>query len=240
MKIIALIPTTGQRNINYLVEALEREVDEIEIYSNPIPIGVANARNKLLDIAESKYNKDDIFLMIDDDAGIVGKCDIRGASELFNKEKDVGIINIPSHPIIDDRVDEVFHCYHPFLIRGSLIFDGIRYINNSFPDETQFGIDVWLSGYKLVKTYKCSIQQHSSFYTTEMPCILSVVDPLYREGELKLYNSMDKYEEGLFTWKDRDYVGFNIAVPSSVKPTEKAYMIHEENNKKIIDKLCQN
>lgn len=231
MKIIALIPTTGQRNIKYLVKALEKEVDEIEIYNNPIPIGVANARNQLFEIAVSKYSREDIFLMIDDDAGVVGKCDIRGAAELFDKDPEVGIINIPAHPIVDDRVDEVLHCYHPFLIRGDIIFDGVRYVNNSFPDETQFGLDVWLKGYKLVKTYKCSIQQHSSFYTTEIPCILSIVDPLYREGELKLSNSMNKYEEGLFTWEDRDYVGFNIAVPSSVKATEKAYMIHDENKK---------
>ncbi len=229
--IVALIPTTGQRNIKYLVEALREKVDEIEIYNNPIPIGVANARNELLNIVISKYDRKDIFLMLDDDAGIFPGCNIRRTVEIFDKDQEVGIVNIPSYSMKDDKYIDTMYCYHPFLIRGDIIFDGIRYVNNSFPDETQFGLDVWLSGYKLVVTQNCMIQQHSSFYTTDMPCILSVVDPLYREGQLKLSNSMNKYEEGLFIWEDRDYVGFNIAVPSSVKATEKAYMIHEQNRK---------
>ena len=99
MRIIALIPTTGKRNIKYLLDVLEKEVDEIEIYNNPVPIGVANARNELFKIVVEKYNREDIFLMIDDDAGITSKCGIRNASKLFDEDEEIGIINLSILPV---------------------------------------------------------------------------------------------------------------------------------------------
>jgi len=232
MKLVALIPTTGQRDIKYLIESLKNEVDEIEIYNNPVPIGVANARNELLNIVIEKYNREDVFLMIDDDAVVNPENGIRNASKLFDKDEEIGIINFhgPAKEELPHGIwKETIHCTHPFLIRGDVIFDNFKYTPDSYPDDFLFGLDVWLSGYKLIKVYKEDIRQHKSYYSNEMPCILSVVDPLYREGKLKLIDSMDKFTDDMFEWEYENYLGYNIIKPKSVLPKEKARELHSKN-----------
>lgn len=234
MSVIALIPTTGQRNIKYLLQDLNEivKVDKIEIFTNEIPIGIANAKNEIIKIVLEKYSKDDYFLMIDDDTIIFKPFNIQNDIDIFLKDKSVGIIGLQPNTLPGYENRETFLSFNPCIIRGNVLFDNIKYDNSSYPDDVKFGFDAWLAGYKIMISEN-RMMHHSSFYNTDTPNNLSIVDILYRERKLNLVNPFTGLED-LFTFDEFDYLGYKLPRIGTIIPTEKAIAMHNENNLKLL------
>lgn len=231
-KIIALIPTYGERP--YLAEMLKwldksKEIDDVIVYKQDIPIGLSNARIEVINKAYSEYGSDNYYLMLDDDCIFSENTKILDTTRYFEKYPELGIIQFPTDVRKVPSLMEVKFAYHCFMFKGSLIEEGINYCPDEFCDEVSFSFLAYLLGYRIFITDEAEIWHHFS-NTHEDSSKDSATSEYVKKGILKYKNTFMEKMSGKYL--NFSYVKHNgMLVPNhfSIKETQLAIDTHNKN-----------
>jgi hypothetical protein len=207
------------------------DIDAIYVYLDKEILGVSIARNKLLDMAYTKYGDGHVFVMMDDDCYFTTDTKLKEASIHFN-DPTIGIVGMLNMFELDEPIETEF-AQHCFMIRSDIIGNGIRYsMSGDILDEIQFSFDAWLAGWNIIVTNKCRIIHHfDGFKNTNKN--LSVLNECYVSKKYKPVCVLTDSYRDLVDYESIEYLNMQVPITKTIKSTDKAKYIHKENSHKL-------
>lgn len=232
--LIALIPTTGVRDINAMQNWLNAsgEVDHVELYLNEVPVGISNARRALVLSAFNKYGSDAIYLMLDDDCEFTAKSKLRDAAAYFDEMDKLGIVCLPiDFDACKDSYRDMARAHHCFMFSGEVVDAGINYHENEFCDEQDFSAQVYLAGYNIILTYRAAIMHH---YSTDADKS-GVNYTLLQNGVIPMQSHFIENYSDYYNFSTRLKFGVEIPVVSTITPNMHGKDIHSKNRQLLLN-----